>query len=470
MIDIEELEDPLINDPDTGHLITRLAWEDEQALPFEMDLTTLTVRGNLVPATAGITFEGRYVVGIDPEDLAVPADEQATLRRAVERDGPNDTTAYLYSLPGSEDIPLGWLGDDPRAADPEVRLVEIEYNGAAWVEQGPDWTWRRSLLGTHSSQPDDHHFTLDDGVWKRMVGYQRIGQEIVHVDYADGAGKTLRFGDGEFGLIPPEGTVFEITYRLGNGRPGNVAADTLVRFDTDDLALSFVEAVTNPLPVVSGLDAETHQEVRQLAPEAFRAVTYRAVRPEDYAEAAERLPWVQRAGTTFRWTGSWLTAFTTPDPLGAATVSQVQRTELHHQLDRFRQAGREAYTADPRYADLDLTITVCVAPYAYRGEVKEAVLEALLGRGGVQPQPGFFSPDDFTFSTPLNRAVLEAVIQAVPGVQAVEDMTISRRGWFAERAFIELAYEVGINEVIRVENDPLHPERGSLRLIMEGGV
>ena len=45
-----------------------------------------------------------------------------------------------------------------------------------------------------------------------------------------------------------------------------------------------------------------------VAPEAFRAVTYRAVRPEDYAEAAERLPWVQRAGATFRWTGSWLTA------------------------------------------------------------------------------------------------------------------------------------------------------------------
>ena len=61
-----------------------------------------------------------------------------------------------------------------------------------------------------------------------------------------------------------------------------------------------------------GLDAETPEVLRQLAPDAFKAITYRAVRPGDYAEAAERLAWVQKAGSVFRWTGSWLTAFVTP--------------------------------------------------------------------------------------------------------------------------------------------------------------
>jgi hypothetical protein len=42
-----------------------------------------------------------------------------------------------------------------------------------------------------------------------------------------------------------------------------------------------------------------------------------AVRPEDYGRQSERLPWVQRAQGTFRWTRSWLTAFVAADPQGA---------------------------------------------------------------------------------------------------------------------------------------------------------
>ncbi len=75
----------------------------------------------------------------------------------------------------------------------------------------------------------------------------------------------------------------------------------------------------------------------------------------------------------------------------------------------------------------------------------------------------------FTFGTSLIRSRLEALIQAVPGVRGVETITIRRRGWFDWRLFSELVFEVGVDEVIRVENDPLFPARGSLRLIMEGG-
>lgn len=128
-----------------------------------------------------------------------------------------------------------------------------------------------------------------------------------------------------------------------------------------------------------------------------------------------------------------------------------------------------AHVLNPRYANLDLEITVCVAPSAYRGEVKESVLEALLGKSGVLAHPGFFSPDNFTFGTSLDRSALEATIQDVPGVRAVEEMRIRRRGWFDWRDFTELSYKVGQNEIIRLENNPLHPEQGSLKLTMVGG-
>ena len=266
-----------------------------------------------------------------------------------------------------------------------MHLAEVTFDGVNWVEQTPAWKWRRSLLGVSSSKPSDRHFTLEDGTWDRVVGYWRSGQEIVHLDYASNEGFTIRFGDGEFGMAPAENTIFQVTYRLGNGRAGNVPADTITQFDP---TYDFIEAVTNPLAADGGQDPETPTEVRQLAPEAFRSLTYRAVRPEDYAEAAERLPWVQRAGAKLRWTGSWLTLFATPDPLGAVTISAEQRIELTEQLDRFRQAGREAYMAYPRYADLDLEITICVESFAYPGRGQRSRAGRVAGHHGIYGSAG----------------------------------------------------------------------------------
>jgi hypothetical protein len=433
-----------------GMDITRLVWEPEQATPFEMDLTALRVHANLLPATAGAKHVQQFTIG--------PSDDEMNRPSAIEREGPDRSVSYLFSLPGSDEENLVWLGDSTSTSTPEIRLTE--------VATGVEWIWRRALLGTNSAQPGDKVFTLDDGTWRRVVGYQRIGNEIVHEDYASDAGKTIRFGDGEFGEVPAHGTIFEVSYRLEGGARGNVAADTLTQYKVQQ---SFVVSVTNPIPARNGLDPETPEQIRQLAPDAFRALTFRAVRPEDYAEAAERLPWVQRAGAAFRWTGSWLTAFVTPDPIGAVTVTAAQGVELNNQVDRFRQAGRPAYMMNPRYANLDLEITICVAPSAYRGEVKERVLETLFGVGGVRPRSGFFSPDNFTFGTSIERSRLEAVIQEVPGVRAVEGMRMRRRGWFDWRDFNELTYGPAHTEVISVENDPLFPERGSVRLVMKGG-
>jgi hypothetical protein len=373
--------------------------------------------------------------------------------------------AYQSSLPGTDTSGLVFLGDAPDVAAPELRLNEVTAVSNTWkYVPNRDWEWRRELLGTNSALPTSRVFRLDDGFWRRVVGYQVIGTEIVHRDYASDDGKTVRFGDGEFGELPAPGTVFQASYRLGNGAVGNVAVGTLTR-----CALGLVDSVTNPVAAANGIDPEAPAEVRQRAPDAFRQITYRAVRPEDYGEAVERLPWVQRAGASFRWTGSWLTAYAAPDPEGSFTITAAQRQEAESQLERFRQAGRPAHLLDPVYANLDLTIVVCVEPSAYRGEVKERVLETLFGVKGIRPRRGFFDPDNFTFGTPLERSQLDAAIQNVEGVRAVEGILIRRRGWFPWRVFAELTFQVANNEVIRVENNSLLPERGSVTIKMEGG-
>ena len=97
------------------------------------------------------------------------------------------------------------------------------------------------------------------------------------------------------------------------------------------------------------------------------------------------------------------------------------------------------------------------------------MFDVLIGRGGPRPIKGFFDPDNFTFGTPLRRSALEAAIHDVPGVRAVLDIQIRSRGKRSLEPFDTLLFKTEANEVLRLENDPTHPERGSIRVLTEGG-
>lgn len=466
IIDATDDIDPLMAQP-----ITRITWD--APTPFEMDLETLVLRGNLLPATSGYTRTQRFRVG----PAALPSDPDANLPQATERIGAGSSLCYpeagtaawegsrvklLFSLPESDRTPLVWL---PSASDdglmrPEVDLVRDGH--------GP-WSWLDALVGAETAAATAEVFTLEDGVFRRVVGFERNGRTTELVDYASGEGFSIRFGDGEFGAMPPEGATFSLRYRLGNGSRMNVAPGTLVLFPGGvPAAVDPAVGATNPLAAEGGRDPEAAEHIRINAPQAFRAVTHRAVQPVDFQTIAEReLEWVQQAGACVRWTGSWPTVFVTPDTHHEVGLSAAHRAELEALLDRVRQASREVKVRDPRYADFDLEICLCVAPNAYRGEVKAAALKALFGEHGGA---GFFDPDNFRFGTPLPRAALIAALQAVPGARAVEGMKVRRRGWFDWRAFDEFSLAVGVDELVRVANDRDLPERGAVTLVMEGGL
>jgi hypothetical protein len=193
------------------------------------------------------------------------------------------------------------------------------------------------------------------------------------------------------------------------------------------------------------------------------------VRPEDYEAAAKTLPWVLAAGTSFRWTGSWLTVFTAVDPVGGGTVGNQDAVQLIQLLNRQRLAGYESYAPPSAHISIDLIITVCIMPTWLASDVESGILKALGTNTGTSSTAGFFFADRFTFGTPLFRSRLEATIQAVPGVQGVLSITYRERG--ASLDFIDLppVFRVGTNQILRIENDPNFPERGTIQLIAVGG-
>lgn len=446
--------DPLVLENGQPTPVTHIRWSAAEALQHDHDLTRTVVAGNLVPARQGRRYEASFAIPSDDPTIPPP-----TVPTALRRTGPNGTAEYLFPLPPGL---LSWIASpaDPGAAPaPEL---ELEREPLPPATEPEPWTWRRRLLDADELE---NAYTVDPEAWRRL-GETSLGDPIA--DYESAAGSTIRFGDGVFGNVPDaNGAVFRVRYRLGDGAAGNVAADAITKVDPS--ALVPITSVTNPFPAGGGADEEPAETVRRRAPQAFRAVQYRAVRPSDYVAAAETLPWVQAAGTVFRWTGSWLTVFTTADPKGTDVIAPEELAELIDLLNRYRLAGYESYSPPPRYAPLDLTITVCACSDAFRGDVQQAVLAALDPNVVTEGRRGFFDPDNFRFGDPLERSRLEAAIQGAPGVAGVVSIRYVERG--VTSAPTELGDEllVGPDRLIQVDNDPSRPWKGSLTVIVEGG-
>jgi hypothetical protein len=450
LISADEEQDPLY-----GELITHVVWQD--GLQFNHDLTRTVLAGNIVPATQGRRYVESFAIDAAPVGSNLPL--------AIVRTGPNSTTQYLYSL---QNTTLVWLQPTPDSDPlPEIILARQPANPALPPE---NWTWLSTLL---DSQEFENTYTVDPMSFIRI---QQNSDGTTSYDYDGDGGSTIRFGDDVFGEIPESGSTFTATYRVGGGSAGNVAADAITNVGDPQLVSNvpnpfagLIRKVTNPFAATGGADEQTNQQVARLAPQAFRAVQYRAVLPIDYENAAETLPWVLRAGTVFRWTGSWLTVFTTADPEGTQQISVDEYIELINLLNRYRLAGYESYVPTPDYVSIDLIVTVCAVPTAFQGDVQAAVVSALSTAQFPNGTNGFFYYDNFTFGDPLELSSLEAAIQSASGVAGVVSIQYRQRGATPTWACLPDELKVGPNQILRMDNDPSQPNNGTLQVIVLGG-
>jgi hypothetical protein len=424
-------------DPLTGQQIVEIEWMAKDALPFPLcislrrdgePLEAVEALGNILLADHGHLL---------PEEVLEAVPESERYRPRLQETGITHTVPYAHDE--SLDRPTtGLLAQDPHQALPDVTL-----DGGAWKA-------RRDLL---SSGRLDPHF---------VVELENDGRAY------------LRFGDGKiFGQIPPIGHQFGARYRVGNGTSGNVGAEAIAHVVSDDGAIL---KVRNPLPAQGGTDPEPLEQVRQYAPQAFRTQE-RAVTEADYAAVVQRHPAVQRAAATRRWTGSWYTMFITVDRKGGRPVDAAFEHELRTHVERFRLTGHDVEVDGPRFAPLDIAMTVCVADGYYRSEVKRALLETFSSRDLPDGSRGFFHPDNYTFGQPVYLSQVVAAAMRVPGVAWVDvDNRQDKPNRF--HRFRELPrgeFEKGKIEMDRLEialldNDPSTPENGRIEFIMEGGL
>lgn len=444
-------------DPPSGDPVpvTDIQWMAADALPFPLCVNLVEVPaeeleegdaamqpvsvalGNIVLADHGRTIEDEALAPVPEAGRYYPRLERSeiTYCSGCQRDAERASSADVYRQLAASQL----LAQDPRAALPAGTLT------------GDDATW--------SPQRD-------------LLASDRFAAEFV-VEMGEDGRASLRFGDGVFGRRPAAGADLRATYRVGNGRSGNVGAGALAHMVTD---VGGIDALTNPLPALGGIDPESIEEVRQYAPQAFRTQE-RAVTEADYAEVAQRHPQVQRAEATRRWTGSWHTMFLTIDRAGGLPVDDEFEAEMRQFLERYRLSGQDLEIDGPHFVPLDIAFMVCVEAGYFRSDVQEALLEVFSNRALPDGRRGFFHPDNFTFGQQVYLSRFVATAMQVPGVRWVNTdhgpgspNRFQRWGEPPHDEFSLGWIDIGRLEIARLDNDPSAPENGKIEFFMEGGL
>lgn len=446
---------PATIDPVTGLSVVEIEWAVEDALPFPLCLSTdrhdangtafvenvSMAVGNNVLVDHGRTFQ-RFELPPVPDgtprpaashDMCEPGEPTMMPARFTPRlkEAPV-TQAAPYDATASATAAISWAMDD---------VVPVLALSSALNGMAIPWTPRQDLL---NSPADANHFVI----------------EIEH----DGAA-SLRFGDDHHAKRPDPKTVFTVNGRVGNGVIANVSPSAIAHVVSASRA---IVSVRNPLPGHGGLDPETVESVRLSAPYAFRTQE-RAVTTDDYRELAGRRPGVQRATATFRWTGSWHTAFVTVDRQGGAAVDARFASDLRRDLERYRMAGVDLEVNAPTFVPLEIEMQVCVAPYYQRSHVRAELLRVFSNGSQRDGRPALFHPDRFTFATSVYLSPLYAAAQAIEGVASVHIGVFQRLGRPDPQPLADGRLTIGRLEIARLDNDPSFPDRGVFRLQMGGG-
>ena len=432
-------------DPVEDVPLVEVEWAAEDALPFDLDVThreetdvergLAAARGNIALVDHGRTMAAEEL----PSVVEYPY-------RPTLSEGPVTQAAPLENLAGKP--ASATLTSAPDEAVPEVTLYEGV--GPSASLRGYGWEPVRDLL---SSGP--------------------MAREFV-VEVENDGSATLRFGDDTDGRRPIRYRPLTAQYRVGNGEDGNVPAGAIRHVVADPSDGTDFVAVRNPLPARGGVDPEPIEQVKRIAPHAYRRQE-RAVTLEDYAEMAQRHDEVRHAVARRSWTGSWYTIFVAIDRKGGRPVDPAFERTIRTHLESYRLAGDDVEIEPPIWVPLELAMVICVESGYFRRDVEEELEKRFSNRRLPNGRLGFFHPDRLTFGEPIH---LSEVVAAAMDVDGVGDVIFEAEGY--ETAFRRLwdprgnALEKGriaveSREIARLDDDPDHPERGTIRFFFEGG-
>jgi hypothetical protein len=428
--------------------LVEVTWRKADALKFPLCISAKLKDGTIVPRIS--VARGNIAVADQGRTVREPGKASSESFTFVPPLG-GEPGFRLRLAQGPLTLQCAQRGEprcDAREAVPAIKLEA--WRGAT----STTWSVVPSLLASDDFAP---HFVAD---------IDDVGRAV------------LRFGDGEYGQMFTGIDRAEVTYRIGNGISGNIGAESLAHIVLATGGPSIL-SLRNPLAAEGGVNPELIEQVRNYAPAAFRARQFRAVTEQDYRDAALTVSGVAGAVASFRWTGSWYTAFVGIDPSdaddavtdarGVTRLDAKFKQKVLDTLTRYRLAGYDIEIRAARYVPIDLALQLCVKPGYFRGDVAYAVslaLGSVRASGGL---PGLFDPANFSFGQPVYLSRIYAAVKNVDGVESAAVTAFHRHGRDPAGEIETGQLPIGAWEIARLDNDRSNLENGSVTIAAGGG-
>lgn len=259
-----------------------------------------------------------------------------------------------------------------------------------------------------------------------LIDYQDY--DPVFTTFTDAEGTTyVQFGDGISGRIPANQATIRATYRLGGGKLGNVAANTIkfiVTNATIGLTVNNQDVGQISGAASGGQDPESTDSIRVNAPKSIRALN-RAVSLSDYSNIAIQVPGVAKANSISEVYSS-VTIFIAPFGDSGLQPDNITTSEVFNNLavtigtffEDKTPPGTSITLQPPAYVDVRLKLDCVVLPQFRTEQVTASIREAITE---------LFDFDNVSFNDRITTADVLSVIREVDGVARVSMTKMIRK-------------------------------------------
>jgi predicted phage baseplate assembly protein len=290
--------------------------------------------------------------------------------------------------------------------------------GAPEVEVSSDagWVPWLEVQDFAASGPDDSVFVLDAAAGEVLLG------------------PAVREQDGSiraYGRVPAKGEQLRLrSYATGGGRRGNVNKGAISVLKS---SIPYVARVENRRPALGGVDGEDLDNAKRRGPILLRTRA-RAVTAEDFEQLSrEAAPEVARVRCLAAGEGleagsvRILVVPAAPDERGKLRFEQLIPGDetlqaIAARLDTCRLVGTRVLVEPPLYQGVTVVARLRSRPRAGVSRVEAAALDALFRH--LNPISGGPDGHGWPFGRPVQSGEIFSILQAVPGVELVEDVRI----------------------------------------------
>ena len=239
---------------------------------------------------------------------------------------------------------------------------------------------------------------------------------------------SVQFGDGVYGLIPPEGrdNIVCEAYQAGGGEEGNKPAGAISQLKT---SIPYIATVTNPIAADGGSKAETLGELQERGPQTLKH-RGRAVSAADFEWLARQIVGTRIARAQclpnrdrdLNFAPGWVTLIIVPKGTdkkllpSAELISRIEDDLAVRSLTTLTNPS-QINVIGAGYVPVEVAVEVMPVSFTDASAVRQRVLVAL--DQFLHPTTGGMDGTGWQLGRDVYLSELYALCEAIPGVEHV---------------------------------------------------